>query len=88
VIGDGQFQLNEEGVVVCLCSFTATDFVTHKTGVPTPPSILNILENFKRRVYLNISLQQIVQLGNYLIDISTEKHSDFRYNMIFKINLS
>jgi len=30
---------------------------------------------FKGRVYLNISLQQIVQLGNYLIDISTERNT-------------
>jgi len=28
--GDGQSGLNEEGVVVCLYIFTATDFLTHK----------------------------------------------------------
>jgi hypothetical protein len=57
-------------------------------GMPTPPSTLNISENFEGRVWSNISCQQIVQLGNYLIDISTEKQSYFRYNRIFKINLS
>ena len=82
--GDGQSQPNEEGVA----QLHSHRFSDPQTGVPTPPSTLNILANFKGRVYLNISLQQNVQLGNYLIDISTEKHSDFRYNMIFGINPS
>jgi len=56
--------------------------------VPTPPSTLDILENFEGRVYLNISFQKLFQLGNYLIGISTEKHSDFGYNRILRINLS
>ena len=57
-------------------------------GMPTPLSTLNISEKFEGRVWLNINYQQIVQLGNYLINISTEKHSYFGYNRLFKINPS
>ena len=31
-LGDGQCPPNEEGVAICLCSFTATNFVTQESG--------------------------------------------------------
>jgi hypothetical protein len=75
----------------CCCLFAQLHshrFCDPQTGVPTPPSTLNIFENFEGRVYLNNSIQQNVQLEIYLIVFSIEKQSDFRYNRTFKINLS